>query len=319
MRLISYRENGRPGIGIMVDDAGFVALPRAAPDLPREMRALIELEGGFAKAAAAAQGRAADLRLADVTLDPVVTVPNAIWCLALNYKLHINETGLTTSAQYPQIFLRMPCSQVGHLQPILCPDPKVATKYEYEGELAVIIGKGGRHIPVERALEHVAGYSCYNEGSVREYQSHNRQFGLGKNFEQSGSFGPWLMTPDEFGDPAGHRIVTRVNGIERQNATTDLMVFDVPQLINYLSQGYYLRPGDVIVSGSPGSLPPHPGETPPPPSPSARVHVPGMVQMKPGDVCEVEISGLGTLRNPVAADAPAKYQTRLYTPPVAGR
>ncbi|HZT50857.1 MAG TPA: fumarylacetoacetate hydrolase family protein [Stellaceae bacterium] len=312
MRLISYRHKGEPGIGVMVDDRSFVALPKAAPDLPRSLRALIAMDGGFAKAAAAAKGRAADLAFTDVTLDPVIPDPNAIWCLALNYKLHIEETGLTTSAKYPQIFLRMPVSQVGHLQPILCPDPAVARKYEYEGELAVVIGWGGRHIPVERALEHVAGYSCYNEGSVREYQSHNRQFGLGKNFEQSGSFGPWLMTPDEFGDPAKHRIITRVNGIERQNATTDLMVFGVPQLINYLSQGYFLRPGDVIVSGSPGSLPPHPGETPPPNE--GGVYVAGMVQMKPGDVCEVEISGLGTLRNPVAADAPAKYQTTLYTP-----
>lgn len=312
MRLISYRQNGQPGVGVMVDDKSFVALPKTAPDLPRSLRALIELEGGFAKAAAAAKGRKADLSFNDVQLDPLVIEPNAIWCLALNYRLHIDETGLTTSGKYPQIFLRMPCSQVGHLQPIVCPDPSIATKYEYEGELAVIIGKGGRHIPVERALEHVAGYSCYNEGSVREYQSHNRQFGLGKNFEQSGSFGPWLMTPDEFGDPAKHRIITRVNGIERQNATTDHMIFGVPQLINYLSQGYFLRQGDVIVSGSPGSLPPHPGEMPPPNT--GGVYVPGMVQMKPGDVCEVEISGLGTLRNPVAADAPAKYQTSLYTP-----
>jgi len=312
VRLISYRQNGQPGVGVMVDDTSFVALPKAAPDLPKSLRGLIELEGGFARAAAAAKGRKADLAFGEVQLDPVIPDPNAIWCLALNYKLHINETGLTTSAKFPQIFLRMPCSQVGHLQPIVCPDPSVAKKYEYEGELAVIIGKGGRHIPVERALEHVAGYACYNEGSVREYQSHNRQFGLGKNFEQSGSFGPWLMTPDEFGDPAKHRVITRVNGIERQNATTDLMVFGVPQLINYLSQGYFLRPGDVIVSGSPGSLPPHPGETPPPNE--GGVYVPGMVQMKPGDVCEVEISGLGTLRNPVVADAPAKYQTSLYTP-----
>ena len=312
MRLISYRQGGERGVGVMVDDKSFVALPKAAPDLPRSLHALIEREGGFAAAAAAAKGRKADLTFADVQLDPLIADPNAIWCLALNYKLHINETGLTTSSKFPQIFLRMPCSQVGHLQPIVCPDPAIATKYEYEGELAVIIGKGGRHIPVERALEHVAGYSCYNEGSVREYQSHNRQFGLGKNFEQSGSFGPWLMTPDEFGDPSKHRVFTRVNGIERQNATTDLMVFDVPHLINYLSQGYFLRPGDVIVSGSPGSLPPHPGETPP--ANSGGVYVPGMVQMKPGDVCEVEISGLGTLRNPVAADAPAKYQTSLHTP-----
>jgi 2-keto-4-pentenoate hydratase/2-oxohepta-3-ene-1,7-dioic acid hydratase in catechol pathway len=317
MRLVSYRLKGEAGVGVMTDDKNFVALPKAAPDLPRSLKALIELEGGFAKAAQAAKGRKPDLSFSDVALDPVIPEPNAIWCLALNYSLHINETGLTTSGQYPQIFLRMPCSQVGHLQPILCPDPAVAKKYEYEGELAVIIGKGGRHIPVEKALDHVAGYSCYNEGSVREYQSHNRQFGLGKNFEQSGSFGPWLMTPDEFGDPSKHRIITRVNGIERQNATTDHMIFDVPHLINYLSQGYYLRPGDVIVSGSPGSLPPHPGETPPPNT--GGVYVPGMVQMKPGDLCEVEISGLGTLSNPVAADAPATYQTSLYTPQKTAR
>ena len=202
MRLVSYRLKGEAGVGVMVDDKNFVALPKAAPELPRSLKGLIEMEGGFAKAAAAAKGRKPDLAFSDVVLDPLITEPNAIWCLALNYKLHINETGLTTSAKYPQIFLRMPCSQVGHLQPILCPDPKISTKYEYEGELAVIIGKGGRHIPVERALDHVAGYACYNEGSVREYQGHNRQFGLGKNFEQSGSFGPWLMTPDEFGDPS---------------------------------------------------------------------------------------------------------------------
>ncbi|HEX9835962.1 MAG TPA: fumarylacetoacetate hydrolase family protein [Alphaproteobacteria bacterium] len=309
MRLISYRQGGQAGVGVMVDDKGFVALSKAAPELPKTLKGILE-SGALAKAEAAAKGRKADLTFDQVELDPVIPDPQAIWCLALNYKLHINETGLTTSAKYPQIFLRMPSSQVGHMQPILCPDPAVATKYEYEGELAVIIGKGGRHIPVDKALDHVGGYSIYNEGSVREYQSHNRQFGLGKNFEQSGAFGPWLMTPDEFGDPSKKRIITRVNGIERQNATTDLMVFGVPQLINYLSQGYYLRPGDVIVSGSPGSLPPHPGETPPPNS--GGVYVPGMVQMKPGDVCEVEISGLGTLRNPVVADAPAKYATSLF-------
>jgi 2-keto-4-pentenoate hydratase/2-oxohepta-3-ene-1,7-dioic acid hydratase in catechol pathway len=312
VRLISYRQNGQPGIGVMVDDKSFVALPKAEPDLPCNLRVLLESEGGLAKASAAAKGKKADFNLSDVQLDPIITDPNAIWCLALNYSLHINETGLTTSAKYPQIFLRMPCTQVGHLQPIVCPDPAVATKYEYEGELAVIIGKGGRHIPVEKALDHVAGYSCYNEGSVREYQGHNRQFGLGKNFEQSGSFGPWMMTAEEFGDPSKSRIITRVNGIERQNATTNHMIFDVPHLINYLSQGYYLRPGDVIVSGSPGSLPPHPGETPP--ANTGGVYVPGMVQMKPGDICEVEIAGLGTLRNPVAADAPARYQTTLFTP-----
>jgi 2-keto-4-pentenoate hydratase/2-oxohepta-3-ene-1,7-dioic acid hydratase in catechol pathway len=313
MRVFSYRQGDKPGVGVIADHESFVALSEAAPDLPKTLKGILELPNGLERARAAAATKKGLQGLADVAFDPVIPDPQAIWCLALNYKLHINETGLTTSSKYPQIFLRMPCTQVGHLQPILCPAPKVATKYEYEGELAVIIGKGGRHIPVERALDHVAGYSCYNEGSVREYQGHNRQFGLGKNFEQSGSFGPWLMTPDEFGDPSTHRVIVRVNGVERQNATTDQMIFGVPQLINYLSQGYYLRPGDVIVSGSPGSLPLHPGEKPTSAN-TGGVYVEGMVQMKPGDVCEVEISGLGTLRNPVAADAPADYQTSLYTP-----
>ena len=313
MRIFSYRQGNTPGVGVIADKESFVALGEAAPDLPKTLKAILELPDGLARAKAAAATKKGLKGLAGITFDPVIPDPQAIWCLALNYKLHINETGLTTSAKYPQIFLRMPCTQVGHNRPILCPDPKVAVKYEYEGELAVIIGKGGRHIPVEKALDHVAGYSIYNEGSVREYQGHNRQFGLGKNFEQSGSFGPWLMTPDEFGDWQKHRIITRVNGIERQNATLDHMIFGVPQLINYLSQGYYLRPGDVIVSGSPGSLPLHPGEKPTSKN-DGGVYVEGMVQMKPGDVCEVEIDGLGTLSNPVVADAKAEYQTTLFTP-----
>ena len=230
MRLVSYRLKGEAGVGVIVDDKNFVALPKAAPELPRSLKGLIEMEGGFAKAAAAAKGRKPDLAFSDVVLDPLITEPNAIWCLALNYKLHINETGLTTSAKYPQIFLRMPCSQVGHLQPILCPDPKISTKYEYEGELAVIIGKPGRHIPVGAALSHVAGYACYNEGSVREFQGHNRQFGLGKNFERSGSFGPWMLTADEFGDPKKHRVITRLNGVEKQNESFEKMLFSVEQV-----------------------------------------------------------------------------------------
>jgi 2-keto-4-pentenoate hydratase/2-oxohepta-3-ene-1,7-dioic acid hydratase in catechol pathway len=317
MRLISYRENGLPGVGVMIDDDAFVALPKAAPNLPRDLRGLIETDGGFARAADAAEGRAADFRLGDVTLDPVIVAPNAVWGLGLNYELHKKETGLPSSDRYPLLFQRTAASQVGHLQPILCPDPAVAVRYEYEGELAVIIGKGGRHIPIERALEHIAGYSVYNDGSVRDYQLHNRPVvGLGKNFEQSAGFGPWLMTPDEFGDPGKQRIITRLNGIERQNASIDGMVFGIPQLINYLSQGYYLRPGDVIATGSPGSLPPHPGEAPSPKM--GDIYVPGMFQMKPGDVCEVEVSGLGTLRNPVAADGPPVYQTSLYSPAGAG-
>ncbi len=300
MRIISYRHDGAPGVGVMVDHTGFVALAGAAPDLPSDLRKIIEIDPGLDRVRGAVAGKSADMSIDDVTFDPVIREPHASWALALNYTLHIEETGLTTSRDYPQIFLRMPICQVGHRQELWAPDLKIAEAYDYEGELAVIIGKPGRFISRDHAFDHVAGYSCYNEGSVREYQSQNRQFGLGKNFERSGAFGPWLMTPDEFGDPADHTLITRLNGIERQNAKIDGMLFDVPHLISYRSEGYTLQPGDVIVSGSPGALPLRPGETPE----KARgpVRVEGQLHLRAGDVCEVEIDGLGVLSNPVVTD-----------------
>jgi len=300
MRLISYHTRDHAGVGVMVDDWRFVSLRRVLPDFPPFLRAILEAGApALQRIAQAVQGREPDLRFDQVTLDPVIPNPHAIWALALNFQLHIEETKLTTSPDYPQIFMRMPCSQVGHLDAMWCPDPKIAQTYDYEGELAVIVGQAGRHIPVERALSHVAGYAVYNEGSVREFQNHNRQFGLGKNFERSGSFGPWLMTADEFGDPRRHRIITRLNGVEKQNSSVEEMIFSVEKVIAYLSTGYLLRTGDVIVMGTPGAIRP-PAGTPPGPYDSPRV--PGRTRMKPGDVCEVEVTGLGTLRNPIIAD-----------------
>jgi 2-keto-4-pentenoate hydratase/2-oxohepta-3-ene-1,7-dioic acid hydratase in catechol pathway len=201
--------------------------------------------------------------------------------------------------------LKGPSTYVGAGEPILAPPPAVARAFDYEGELGVVIGKAGRHIPVASALDHVAGYTCVNEGSVREYQMHNRQFGLGKNFEASGAYGPWLMTPDEFGDPAAHSVLTRINGVVRQRAPLNDMLFSVAQVISYLSEGYELRPGDLIAMGTPGALKPEPDDAEGAdltrqfgPFPT-----PGLVHMRPGDRVEVEIDGLGVLMNPVAADA----------------
>jgi 2-keto-4-pentenoate hydratase/2-oxohepta-3-ene-1,7-dioic acid hydratase in catechol pathway len=305
MRLISYRHNNERGVGVMVDDTGFVALSRVLPNLPGSLRGILEAGPHVMPTiAAAVQGRKIDLRFDQVALDPVIPDPQAIWALALNFKAHIEETKLETSHEHPQIFLRVPASQVGHLQPLLCPDPSIATQFDYEAELAVIIGRPARYVPVERALECVAGYACYNEGSVREFQSHNRQFGLGKNFEQSGSFGPWMLTADEFGDPAGHTIVARLNGVQKQKSPLSDMLFSVAQVVHYLSLGYRLRPGDVIAMGTPGSLKPGPGYVA---GPNDSKRIPGRTHMRPGDVCEVEISGLGVLRNPIVADpAPAR-------------
>ncbi len=242
--------------------------------------------------------------LADVTLKPFLERPNAIWALALNFKSHIAETGLQTSLEFPHLFMRTAASYVGGNEPIIAPPEAIARAFDYEGELGVVIGKPGRFIPVERAMEHVAGYTCINEGSVREYQMHNRQFGLGKNFEASGSYGPWLMTGDEFGDPATHSVLTRVNGVVRQRAPLDDMLLDVAKVISYLSQGYRLRPGDFIAMGTPGALKPQPDDKEG--QDLSRQYgpfpTPGLVHMRPGDCVEVEIDGLGVLRNPVAAD-----------------
>jgi len=300
MRVISYRNGGRPGVGVMVDDKGFVELRLAAPSLPDTLRAILETEGdGLARVRDATEGKPADLSLDDVELDPVIPQPHAIWALALNFEMHLAETRLTTSDTFPQVFLRTPASQTGHGRPLLCPDPKIAKPLDYEGELAVVIGRQGRHIKAEDAAAYIAGYSIYNEGSVREFQQHNRQFGLGKNFEQSGSFGPWLMTPDEFGNPNEHELITRLNGVEKQHAPLSAMVFSVGDVIQYLSTGYAVRPSDVIAMGTPGAIPPPP-DWQPGPNDSKRVR--GRTHMNPGDTVEVEITGLGTLVNPIAAD-----------------
>jgi 2-keto-4-pentenoate hydratase/2-oxohepta-3-ene-1,7-dioic acid hydratase in catechol pathway len=310
MRIIRYAHAGTSGFGVMVDATRFISLRSVAPDLPTTLVGILSLDPRLDRVRRAIEHRSPDMFLEEVTLKPFLEYPNALWALALNFKSHIAETGLTTSLEYPHIFLRTVASYVGHGEPLLCPPPEIARAFDYEGELGVVIGRGGRHIPIDRALEHVAGYTCVNEGSVREYQIHNRQFGLGKNFEASGSYGPWLMTPDEFGDPASRQLLTRVNQVVRQKAPLNDFLFDVPSVISYLSQGYTLRPGDMIAMGTPGVLPAESGDLDG--LDLTRQHgpfkIPGLVHMKPGDLVEVAINGLGVLRNPVIADAPARYE-----------
>jgi 2-keto-4-pentenoate hydratase/2-oxohepta-3-ene-1,7-dioic acid hydratase in catechol pathway len=304
MKIIAYADGDRIALGVVTSATHFLAVGDNAPDLPPSLIAILEQEDGLARLRQAAQGRAGDRVLADVTLKPFLERPNAIWALALNFKSHIAETGLQTSLEFPHLFMRTAASYVGGNEPIIAPPEAIARAFDYEGELGVVIGKPGRFIPVERAMEHVAGYTCINEGSVREYQMHNRQFGLGKNFEASGSYGPWLMTGDEFGDPATHSVLTRVNGVVRQRAPLDDMLLDVAKVISYLSQGYRLRPGDFIAMGTPGALKPQPDDKEG--QDLSRQYgpfpTPGLVHMRPGDCVEVEIDGLGVLRNPVAAD-----------------
>jgi 2-keto-4-pentenoate hydratase/2-oxohepta-3-ene-1,7-dioic acid hydratase in catechol pathway len=310
MRIISYSDKGVPSLGVVTGEAAFASVHELDPTLPQTLDALLEVPGGLERLRTAAAGATGTHALADVTYAPLLEQPHAFWALALNFKTHLAETGLTTSHVHPQIFLRVPASFVVPNAPLVAPPPDVARAFDYEGELGVVIGRGGRHIPVERALEHVAGYCAVNEGSVREFQSHNRQFGLGKNFESSGSYGPWMMTADEFGDPATHSLITRLNGVVRQKAPLDDMLFSVAQVINYLSTGYTLQTGDVIAMGTTGALPPAPDDVAGNDL-AAQVggtKIPGRVHMRPGDVVEVEITGLGVLRNPVIADQPTAYR-----------
>jgi 2-keto-4-pentenoate hydratase/2-oxohepta-3-ene-1,7-dioic acid hydratase in catechol pathway len=220
--------------------------------------------------------------LADVTFLPVIENPGKVLCIGINYATHVRETGREMPT-YPMIFTRFADSQVAHLQPII--RPKASHKLDFEGELAVVIGKTARHVKAADALEYVAGYACYNDGSVRDWQKHTIQFVPGKNFPHTGGFGPWLVTCDEIGDPQDLELTTRLNGQVMQHTRTSDMIFDVRHLIEYCSTFTELAPGDVIVSGTTGGV----GAFREPP-----------VWMKPGDTVEVEISGIGILRNSIA-------------------
>ena len=220
--------------------------------------------------------------LADITFLPVIENPGKVLCIGINYATHVRETGREMPT-YPMIFTRFADSQVAHLQPII--RPKASHKLDFEGELAVVIGKTARHVKAADALEYVAGYACYNDGSVRDWQKHTIQFVPGKNFPCTGGFGPWLVTCDEIGDPQDLELTTRLNGQVMQHTRTSDMIFDVRHLIEYCSTFTELAPGDVIVSGTTGGV----GAFREPP-----------VWMKPGDTVEVEISGIGILRNSIA-------------------
>jgi 2-keto-4-pentenoate hydratase/2-oxohepta-3-ene-1,7-dioic acid hydratase in catechol pathway len=232
-----------------------------------------------------AEAAMADFPLDGVVFAPVVPDPDKIICVGLNYRDHVAETGRTVTEK-PALFARFAGSQVGHGQPMI--RPRASAEFDYEGELAAVIGTGGRHIAAADALRHVAGYACYNEGSIRDWQRHTSQFLAGKTFAGTGAFGPWLVTADEIPDPSRLTLETRVNGQVVQHTTTDLMITPLPELIAYVSAILPLLPGDVIVTGTPGGV----GAKRSPP-----------LWLKPGDVAEVEISGIGVLRNPVEAEA----------------
>ena len=280
MRLVSFVHEGRPACGVVQDDRILVAPASPWPDL----RSVLEA-GALADFARACEGSGQRVPLEGATLRPVIPNPGKILCIGLNYETHRRETGRAV-VENPTVFTRFADSQAAHGQPLL--RPHVSTDFDFEGELALVIGKPGRYIARDRALEHVAGYSCYNDGSVRDWQRHTHQFTPGKNFPQTGAFGPWLVTADEVPDLDALRLTTRVNGDVVQDTGLDHMIFDVPRLIEYCSAFTPLSPGDVIATGTPGGV----GAKREPP-----------LWLKPGDVVEVEITGIGVLRNGIADES----------------
>lgn len=278
MRWISFEKSGRASYGVVVGN-GIVDVGARRPN-DRTLKDLLA-SGDLEKAGADAVKQKPDHALADVKYLPVITNPDKILCVGINYKAHQEETGRDPTS-HPTIFVRFAEAQIGHEQPMIRPNE--SDRLDFEGEIALVIGKRGRRIPKANALDYVAGFSCYNDGSVRDFQRHTTQFTPGKNFTGTGGFGPWLMTKDECGNLGAMELTTRLNGEVMQNATASLLIFGFEEIIAYCSTFTDLVPGDVIVTGTPGGV--GAARTPP-------------LFMKAGDVIEVEVKPIGVLRNRV--------------------
>ena len=276
MKFASFTCSGRRTWGVVDGDV----IADIGASGPATLKLALAQPDALAAIGAAIPG-AARIAIKDVTLDPVLPDPDKILCVGLNYENHRKETGRDEVA-HPTIFARFANSQIGHAAPLM--RPLCSTHLDFEGELALVIGKPGRHIAMDQAFEHVAGYACYNDGSVRDWQRHTIQFTPGKNFMNTGAFGPFLVTPDEVGPLAELKLQTRLNGSVVQDTRIGDMIFDIPTIIAYCSTFTKLEIGDVIVTGTPGGV--GAKRTPP-------------LWMKAGDVVEVEIDRVGLLRNPV--------------------
>ncbi|WP_219219431.1 fumarylacetoacetate hydrolase family protein [Variovorax boronicumulans] len=278
MKFASYELDGRASWGAVVGDT---VVPLATPALPTlkaaiAADALPQNEAGLALQTG--------VPLSAVTWLPVIPEPGKIFCIGVNYEEHRVEMK-RERVGHPTVFMRVADSQIGHGQAML--RPPESEQLDYEGEIAIVIGRGGRRIAEADAWTHIAGYAPYNDGSVRAWQRHTTQWTPGKNFSGTGGFGPWMVTRGEIADGEVLTLETRLNGKVMQHATTDMLLFDIPSQIAYISTFTTLRPGDVIVTGTPGGV-------------GARHEPP--IWMKPGDRVEVEVSKLGTLVNLVAQE-----------------
>lgn len=287
MRLFSYldsNKNKRVGLLRDKDSHEFIDLSATDASLPNTLLEIISRSGAMAHVASLTKKPGAVVASThDIQFIPLVDNPGKIICLGLNYADHAAEGG-HSRPEYPAFFMRGPSSLAAHLQPLI--RPKVSDKFDYEAELAFVVSKRARHLTVDNALEHVAGYSAFNDGSLRDYQRKSTQWTIGKNFDTTGGFGPWLVTPDELPPAAdGLRIQSRLNGQIMQDANTKNFLWGIVETLVLITECMTLEPGDVVITGTPAGV----GYARKPP-----------VFMKAGDTIEIEIEGVGVLSNPIA-------------------
>ena len=283
MKLISFLKSGTPSFGVVVNDKVLDLGPLLGSSVA-DLKSAIE-QNLFARIHELLLTHQPNLNFAELTLLPVIPNPDKIVCVGLNYHDHVKETGRDLTEK-PAIFLRLNDSQVAHGQNIV--RPLESHRLDYEGEIAVIIGKGGRRIQEADAWDHIAGYACYNDGSVRDWQNFSTQWIPGKNFFKTGGFGPWMVTADEIAPAQVMTLTTKLNGQEMQRTTTDLMIHSIPRQLAFISTVIPLKAGDVIVTGTPGGV--------------GNKRTP-QVFMKPGDVVEIEVDAIGVLRNGIEDDS----------------
>ena len=282
MRFLAFSVDGQEGLAVVGNNGEHVGLLANDPQYPGSLSELVAAGGEGLSRAGAVLLEGQQIDIDKVKVLPPLPRPNKIFCLGLNYAEHAAEGGFEPPP-YPTVFARFASSLIGHNEPIVC--PTVSHMLDYEGEFVAVVGKGGRNIEKADALDHVIGYAVFNDASIRDYQLITPQWTIGKNFDDTGAFGPYFVTADELAPGAvGLHIETRLNGEVVQSASTDDLIFDVATTVSLLSVPITLDAGDIIVMGTPSGV----GHARKPP-----------LYMKAGDVCEVEVEGMGVLRNPI--------------------
>jgi acylpyruvate hydrolase len=291
MKIVGFEAEGGLRLG-MVEGDQVIDLQAVDAKVPADLGAVLAANNGDLKSLGDIAKRApasARRPLKGLKFGLPVAKPGKILCLGLNYLEHVKEgTQRDNIPKFPTIFMRCLTSMVPHEQPII--RPKVSEQLDYEAELMLIVGKRAKHLTMANATSCIAGYSCSNEGSVREFQRKTTQWDMGKNFDRTGGFGPWMVTADELPDAGkGLKIESRLNGTVMQSDNTDNMMFPVADMLVYVTQGMTLEPGDIIFTGTPSGV--------------GHARKPNPIWMKNGDTCEIEVEGIGVLRNPIQDEA----------------